>query len=83
MRTLEERMSLLDKEVLRLVGKGWIVKSRTDTTCFLIKGDTAMGCISLLVSLLVLFPFFDERIKTRIIDISPEGKIKRSCPRLF
>ena len=83
MRTIEERKSILDKEVLKLVEKGWIVKSRTDTTCFLIKGDTAMGCLSLLVSLLVLFPFFDERIKTRIIEVSPEGKIKRSWPRLF
>ena len=83
MKTLEERKSILDKEVLRLIRKGWIVKSRTDTTCMLIKGDTVMGCLSLFISLLVLFPFFDERIKTRIIEVTPEGLIKRSWPRLF
>ena len=82
MKTLEERKSILDEEVLRLTGKGWIVKSRTDTTCLLIKEDTAMGCLSLIVSLMVLFPFFDQRIKTRIIEVTPEGKIKRSWPWL-
>jgi hypothetical protein len=81
MKTLEERQSILDEEVLRLKGKGWIVKNRTETTCFLIKEDTAMGCLSLIVSFLTLFPFFDQRIKTRIIEVSPEGIIKRSWPR--
>ena len=80
MKTLEERKSILDEEILRLIGKGWIVKSRTDTTCLLTKEDTVAGCLSLFVSLLVLFPFFDKRIKTRIIEVTPEGKIKRSWP---
>ena len=82
MKTLEERKSILDEEVLRLNGKGWVVKSRTDTTCMLIKEDMAMGCLSLLISFLVLFPFFDQRIKTRIIEVSPEGIIERSRPSL-
>ena len=81
MKTLEERKGVLDEEVIRLIGKGWIVKNRTDTTCLLIKEDTAMGCLSLIVSFLVLFPFFDERIKTRIIEVTSEGNIKRSWPR--
>jgi hypothetical protein len=83
MKTSDERKSILDEEVLRLRGKGWIVKSRTDTTCMLIKQDNAMGCLSLFASLLVKFPFFDERIKTRIIEVTPEGLIKRSWPGLF
>ena len=77
---VSERKSILDEEVLRLTGKGWIVKNRTDTSCILIKEDTAMGCLSLLVSFLVLFPFFDERLKTRIIEVTPEGRIKRHWP---
>jgi len=81
MKELEERKSILDEEVLRLTGKGWIVKHRTDTTCILVKEDNVMGCFSLIVSFFVLFPFFEERIKTRIIEVSPEGKIKRSWPR--
>ena len=80
MKTLEERQNILDEEVLRLKGKGWIVKSRTETTCLLIKEDTAMGCFSLIVSFVVLFPFFEKRIKTRIIEVTPEGNIKRSWP---
>lgn len=80
MKTLEERISILDEEVLRLTEKGWIVKNRTDTTCILIKEDSAMGCLSLILSFLVLFPFFDQRIKTRMIEVSPEGIIKRSRP---
>jgi hypothetical protein len=82
MKTLEERQNILDEEVLRLKRKGWIVKNRTETTCFLIKEDTTMGCLSLIVSFLTLFPFFEQRIKTRIIEVSPEGIIKRSWPRL-
>ena len=78
--TVSERKNILDEEVLRLRGKGWIVKNRTDTSCILIKEDTAMGCLSLLVSYLVLFPFFDKYLKTRIIEVSPEGRIKRHWP---
>lgn len=81
MKTLEERQTILDQEVLRLKGKGWIVKSRTETTCLLLKEDTAMGGLSLVVSFLTLFPFFEQRIKTRIIEVNPEGIIKRSWPR--
>ena len=80
MKTLAERKSILDKEILRLIEKGWNVENRTDTTCFLTKEDTAMGCFSLIVSFMVLFPFFEKRIKTRIIEVTPEGNIKRSWP---
>ncbi len=80
MKTLAERKGILNEEVFRLEGKGWIVKNRTDTTCLLLKEDTAMGCLSLVVSLMVLFPFFDKRIKSRIIEVTPEGNIKRSWP---
>lgn len=72
---------MLDEEVLRLTGKGWIVQNRTDTTCLLTKEDTAMGCFSMIVSMLVLFPFFDQRIKSRIIEVTTDGKIKRAWPR--
>lgn len=58
---------MLDEEVLRLMGKDWIVKIRTDTTCFLIKEDMAMGCLSLIVSFLTLFSLFEQRIKRSLL----------------
>ena len=75
MKTLAERKSILDIEISRFVEKGWYVENRTDTTCILTKEDTAMGCFSLIVSFLALFPFFEKRIKTRIIEVTPEGNI--------
>jgi len=78
MKTLEERQRILDEEVIRLIGKGWIVQNRTETTCFLKKENVALGCLSIIVSLLVIFPFFETHLKTRAIEVSPEGKIKRS-----
>ena len=83
MKTLEERKIILDEEALRLIGKGWIVKSRSDTTCLLIKEDTVAGCLSLIVSLLVLFPFFDKHIKTHMIEVTLEGKIKTFLARIL
>ena len=76
--SLEERKDILNDEVEILVERGWIVLSRTDTTCFLTKEDKAIGILSLIISFATLFPFFNNRIKTRTIEISPEGEIKRS-----
>jgi len=76
--TLEERKSILDEEVLRLIREGWIVESRTDTTCLLVKEDNVMGWFSIFASLFASFPFFEKRIKTRIIEVTSEGSIKRS-----
>jgi len=78
MKTLSERRKILDDEILRLEKRGWRVEGRTDTTCMLSRADLAMGCFSLAASFLVLFPFFNrETIKTRVIEVSPEGIIKR------
>ena len=77
MKTLEERKKILDKEIFRLKGRGWRVENRTDTTCLLIKKDTPMGCLSVAASLITLFPFFKNYFKTRIIEVSAEGSIKR------
>ena len=77
MKTLEERKKILDEEIQRLTGRGWQVENRTDTTCMLIKEDTAMGCFSITASLFTLFPFFKNYFKTRIIEVSAEGSIKR------
>jgi len=78
METFEERKRILDEEIARLTVRGWTVKDRTDTTCFLVKEDRAMGCLSLVASFLVLFPFFNHHFKTRIIEVTPDGMIKRS-----
>ena len=77
MKTLEERKKILDEEIQRLIGRGWRVENRTDTTCMLIKEDTAMGCLSIAASLLTLFPFFKNYFKTRILEVSAKGSIKR------
>ncbi len=84
MKTIDERKRILDEEILRLKGRGWRVENRTDTTCLLIKEDTAMGCLSIVasLSLLTLLPFYNERIKTRIIEVTLDGSIKRSWPKL-
>ena len=80
--SIEERKSILDEEVESMVERGWTVISRTDSTCFLRKEDRAMGCLSLIISFATLFPFFEPRYKTRTIEVSPEGEIKRSWIRL-
>jgi hypothetical protein len=76
--TLDEKKKILEEEILRLARRGWRVENRTDTTCMLIKEDTAMGCLSIVASLLALFPFFKNYSKTRLIEVNAEGIIKRS-----
>ena len=79
---IEERKEILDDEVEGLTERGWTVISRTDTTCLLKKEDKAMGVLSGLASFLTLFPFYEERFKTRSIEINPEGEVIRSWLQL-
>ncbi len=77
MKTLNERKSILDEEVLKLTVKGWTVKSSTDTTCTLIKKDNLAWLRSLFL-ILNFIPSMGEGIKTRIVEVTPEGTIKHS-----
>ena len=81
--SLEERKDILNDEVEILEEQGWMVMSRTDTTCFLKKENKAMGCLSVIISLATSFPFFEKFDKTRSVEINPEGEIKRSWIKLY
>ena len=73
---IEQRREILDAEIAHYTRRGWVIVHRTDTTCLLQKEAIGMGCISVIASLMVLFPFYlENRIKTRSIEVSPEGEI--------
>ena len=74
MKPVDEQKSILDKEILKLIDQGWVVKSRTDFTCELTK--KVSGC----ATLLVIFPFFmrDFEILSLNIEVTENGVIKNN-----
>ncbi len=78
MTTLEERISVLDEEVSRLIERGWTVEVRTDTTCMLFKKNNYQWIMTILVFLWAWVPSYGGHMTTRIIEVTPEGLIKRT-----
>jgi hypothetical protein len=53
MKTIEERKSILDKEIFKHVNHGWRITTRSDTKAILVKEKKTNGC--LLIFLIILF----------------------------
>ena len=75
--TLDERKRILDDEVSYLIGKGWTIEHKTDTTCLLVKQNNLLGCLSILGSMAVLVPYVQAPIRTHSIEVDAEGEIIR------
>ena len=81
MKTIEERKSILDKEIFKHVNHGWRLVHRSDTKCLLEKNKKAKGCLLIILLLLFIIPgiiylLMDKGKSTLKIDITEEGNIK-------
>ena len=80
MKTIEERKSILDKDIFRHVNHGWRVASRTDIKCLLVKDKKPNGCLFIFLLLLFIVPgiiylFMDKGRSSLEIEVTPEGNI--------
>jgi hypothetical protein len=80
MKTIEERKSILDKEIFKLVNHGWVLSHRSDTKCLLIKAKKVNGCLLTILLLLFIVPgiiyiLMSKGKSTLKIDITEEGNI--------
>ena len=81
MKSIEERRSILDKDIFRHVNHGWRVATRTDTKCLLVKDKKAKGCLLVFLLLLFIVPgiiylFMYKGRSSLNIEVTPEGNIK-------
>jgi len=81
MKTIEERKSILDKDVFRLVNHGWRVAHSSDTKCLLVKDKKANGCLLIVLLLLFIVPGIIYLImykgrSTLKIEVTEKGDIK-------
>jgi len=87
MKTLEERKAILEAEITKQLKKGWQIASRTDTTCQLTKEKRPDGCTTTILILLFVIPgilylIFMKGTTTVYIEISENGDVKYSGPKL-
>jgi hypothetical protein len=80
MKTIEERKSILDKEIFKLVNHGWRLAHRSDTKCLLVKDKKAKGYLLIILLLLFIVPgiiylLTPKGESTIKIDITEEGDI--------
>lgn len=81
MKTIEERTSILDKDIFRLVNRGWRVAHRSDTKCLLVRNKKANGCLLIFLLLLFVVPGIIYLVaykgrSTLKIEVTEEGNIK-------
>jgi ribosomal protein S18 len=81
MKTTEERKSILDKDIFRLVNRGWRIAHRSDTKCLLVRKKKANGCLLIFLLLLLVIPgiiylFAYKGRSTLKIEVTEEGNIK-------
>jgi len=81
MKTIEERKSILDKDIFRLVNRGWRVAHRSDTKCLLVRNKKAKGCLLTILLLLFILPgiiylLIPKGRSTLKIEVTEEGNIK-------
>ena len=81
MKTTEERKSILDKDIFRLVNHGWRVAHRSDTKCVLVKKKKPNGCLLSVLLLLFILPgiiylLIPRGRSTLKIEVTEEGNIK-------
>lgn len=81
MKTIEERRSILDKDIFKHVNHGWRVATRSDTKCLLVKDKKIKGCLLFFLLLLFIVPgiiylFIYKGRNTLKIEVTQEGNIK-------
>ena len=80
MKTIEERKSILDKEIFKLVNHGWRLSRRSDTKCLLTKKRKPNGCLLIFLLLLFIVPgivylLLYKGESTLHVEITKEGDI--------
>jgi len=81
MKTIEERKSILDKDIFRLVNRGCRVAHMSDTKCLLVRNKKAKGCLLTILLLLFILPgiiylLIPKGRSTLKIEVTEEGNIK-------
>ena len=81
MKTLEERKSILDKEIFKHVNHGWRVSTRSDTKALLTKEKKTKGCLLVFLLLLFIIPgiiylFINKGKGILKIEVTQEGLVK-------
>jgi excisionase family DNA binding protein len=83
MKTLEERRTILESEIVKQQKKGWQISSRTDTTCQLTiekKPETLLVVILILLFVIpgLLYLIFTKGTMVAYIEVDEQGEIKYS-----
>jgi hypothetical protein len=56
MKTIDERKIILEKEISKHISNGWIIQSRSETTCQFTKDKKVNGCLALVLLLIFILP---------------------------
>ena len=83
MKTLEERKTILDAEVIKRQKNNWLLKNKTDTTCQFTKDMGPNGCLGIVLCLIFLLPgilyfLFAKNTEILFIEINEEGECKET-----
>lgn len=81
MKTLEQRKSILDKEIFNHTNHGWRVSTRSDTKCLLVRNRKPNGCLLTVLLLLFILPgliyLYVNRGKSYLnIEVNQDGDVK-------
>ena len=81
MKTIEERKSILDKEIFKHVNHGWRVSTKSDTKALLTKEKKTKGCLLVFLLLLFIIPgiiylFINKGKGILKIEVTQEGLVK-------
>jgi hypothetical protein len=85
MKTIEERKAILDAEINRRLRQGWIITSRTETSCQMTKDKKPDGCLTVILFLTFIIPailylILRKKLYTIYFDVDSEGKFHYGSP---
>jgi hypothetical protein len=87
MKTVEERRSILAKDIFKHVNHGWRVITRSDTKCLLERDRMIKGSVFVLLFLLFVIPaivylFLPKGRSRLLIEVTDEGNIRYNAAGL-
>lgn len=87
MKTIEERKSILDKDIFKHVNHGWRVATKSDTKCLMVRDKKAKGFLLIMLLLLFVVPgiiylFIDKGRNRLMIEVTQDGNIKYNATGL-
>ena len=87
MKTIEERKSILDKDIFKHVNHGWRVATKSDTKCLMVRDKKAKGFLLIMLLLLFVVPgiiylFMDKGRNRLMIEVTQDGNIKYNATGL-